>query len=253
MTYGTVPPAPPAPPKKKTSPLIWILVGCLGLVLVVGIGFVAATWFVGKKVTEFAQSATDKPAETAAKIFAGVNPDIDFVSADEATGEVVLRDNKTGKELRVNYQDLKDGRLIFGTGEGKVVFDAKGEAGTGSISMQDASGKTVFQAGSGANVELPSWVMRYPGATMTGGSVATGAQGAGGMGTFETTDSVADVRAFYEREIKAAGLQLSTQQANYGDGEVVNLTGVGGNSRNLNATITTQNGKTQITLTYAGQ
>lgn len=41
-----------AAPKKKTSPVIWVLVGCFGLIVIIGIVFAIGGFFVAKKVGE---------------------------------------------------------------------------------------------------------------------------------------------------------------------------------------------------------
>ena len=53
-----VPPAPiaPEPPglpaKKKTSPVVWVLVGCLGLIVIVGVVAIIGGFFVAQKVKQ---------------------------------------------------------------------------------------------------------------------------------------------------------------------------------------------------------
>ena len=74
MASSTPPMAPPpaqpaagAPaPKKGTSPLVWILAGCGGLIVIVGIIFAVLAYWGVHKVKGYAETARKNPAVAAA-------------------------------------------------------------------------------------------------------------------------------------------------------------------------------------------
>ncbi len=246
------PSPPPAPPAKKGLPVVaWILIGCLGLVVLGGIGFATVTYFVGKKLTSFAKEAADKPLQAAAKAYAFVNPDLELVSVDEEADKVTFKNVKTGQTVTLDGSAIREGRLSVDTGEGKFTIDATGSGQEGKVEVTDASGKTVFQAGSADLSELPSWVPRYPGATSTGMMAAGGgAKSRGGVFQLKTTDSVGEVRAYYERELEGLGFQLQKNSVSSGTSQVVTLIGSGSGGRSVTVGIVRDGSDTQVTLQY---
>ena len=92
----------------------------------------------------------------------------------------------------------------------------------------------VFGAGAG---KLPAWLAAYPGAEATGGATMQGPEGEGGTAGFKTGDSAEQVAAFYEQQLKQAGMKTTKNVMNQG-GEVklISLHGAD-DSRRRTATI----------------
>src|SRR5579862_1895754 len=98
---GPLPATPPlsAPPASvpaasaKTSPLVWVLAGCGGLIVLGGLVFGLIVF----KTRQFVHSAQKNPAFAAARLLAAANPDIDVLSTDEDRGTMTVRNKKTGE------------------------------------------------------------------------------------------------------------------------------------------------------------
>jgi TonB family protein len=102
---GFYPPNPGGPPQKsgggKTA--LYIVGGCLGLILIGVVLFFAASYFIYNKAKRVAKDAgvdsemmKKKPGLASAKIAAALNPDIEIVSIDDQKNTVTLRDKRTG-------------------------------------------------------------------------------------------------------------------------------------------------------------
>lgn len=119
MSNGMVPEVPAAK-KKGLSPIAWILIGCGGLIVLGIVLFVAGVGFVGFKAKQFAQEAEKNPVATIGKAYAMVTPDVEFVSADETTKTITLRDTKSGKTVTISADDLEQGKISFETEDGSI-------------------------------------------------------------------------------------------------------------------------------------
>jgi hypothetical protein len=213
---------PPAPARKKTNPLVWVLVAVGVLILLFGIALVAGGFFLYYKAR---QAGLDpdlwrrNPGVAAAKLIAATNPDAEVVSVDENKGIVKIREKSTGKLYAFNFEDIKRGRITF-TGE-------KGEA-----------------AG------VPSWVPVYTGATPKS-ALPDEAEGARGAAyAFETSSSVATVAAFYKSALEKEGFQVKAEDA---PGIHV-LTATNDEvSRNVSVTLTSSGGNTAAVVRYSGE
>jgi hypothetical protein len=216
VAAGPTPPIQaPAPPvaaaPKKTSPIVWILLA-LGVMFLLVVGLIAAGGFF--VVHKARQAGLDpalwerNPGLAAAKLLAAANPDAEIVSMDEKAGIVVIRDKKDGKTIRMNFADLKSGRITFeGNGE-KVSIAATGEGDSAGVEVQSKDGTS--RLASGAAVKLPSWLPAYAGAREAGGISGSGPDGDSGTYGFKTSDPPATVVRFYEGALKKAG--FTTQQ-----------------------------------------
>ncbi len=239
------------PKKKGLGPLAWIAIGCIGLLVVGGVIAAAGVWWAGKKVKSFAESVSEKPVETAAKAFALVNPEIEFVSADEGQRTVVFRQSKTGKEMSFNFDDIERGRIVFDTGEGEVTINAQAEGESGSLVIQH-EGQEVKLGMAGGAENLPAWVPRYPGATVGIGMTTTGAGTAAGMFTIESSDSVDTVIGHFERALAAAGMNPSKQTVSGGGETIVILSATEG-ERSFSLQVSGGASGTRGTGQYSGQ
>jgi len=182
-------PLPAAAAPRKTSPIVWILLG-LGVMIVL---FVGVLTIGGIFVVHKARQAGLDPAlwqrnpgVAVTKLLAAANPDAEIVSLDERGGIVVVRDRKSGKTVRMNFADIKQGRMSFDSEDGRVSLAA---------------------AADGA-IQLPAWLPAYSGAHDAGGISASGANGDSGTYGFQTSDAPSAVVSFYEAALKKAGFEI---------------------------------------------
>lgn len=197
-----------------------MLAGCGGLIVIIIFVMMAVSFFVARRASEFGKN----PGFATAKMMASLNPDVEVVEADEDTGKITLRDKKTGKTVALDFKDIQKGRISFeGEGGEKAVLQGEGEGGTGSMTIKGPDGSMQFGQGSLANV--PSWVPRYPGAQAVG--AFTSQQGGEEGGTFQLqcSGSVEEVAAFYERELKSAGMKVQKTSVESDNRTVISVVG----------------------------
>jgi hypothetical protein len=197
--------APVAP--KKTSPVVWVLLGCGVLVVLIAAGLMVAGLFVAHKVRQagFDSELIQRHPELAAvKMMVAANPDAELVSIDENRGVVSIRDKKTGKVVTLNFEDIKKGRMTLEADGQKVSIEGHGQGDTGSVVVNSPEGSATLGAGA---VKLPAWLPAYPGTKAQGFSTQGASGSAGGFG-FKTGDSPDQVATFYSDELKKAGLKV---------------------------------------------
>lgn len=196
--------------KKKTSPWVWVLVGCGGMVVVVGLLFVAGGFFVYKKGKEFAEN----PEILTANAIALASPDLELEETDKESRQFKFRHLPTEEQYTVGFDQLADGKLTIRNQAGEVVFSAdansedgtliemKGKDGDVTIQSNEQGGATVtstdadgnvqstntsftedgmtiensdgssYQVGGNVDVsQFPDWVPRWGGNTMQGTSI----------------------------------------------------------------------------------
>jgi hypothetical protein len=223
-------PVPVAAASRKTSPIVWILLG-LGVMVVL---FIGALTVGGIFVVHKARQAGLDPALwernpgiAVTKLLTAANPDAEIMSIDERGGIVVVRDRKTGKTIRMNFADIKRGRMSFDSDEGRVSLTA---AADGSI-------------------QLPAWLPSYAGAHDAGGISASGGNGDSGTYGFQTADPPAAVVSFYEAALKKAGFEI---QNKIESGVATILTAESANTA-VNLAAAPDNGHTSVTLTFSAK
>lgn len=242
--------SPPAsavpPPARRSKVFTYVLLGCGGLIVVALVSAIALGLFVRQKAGDISKN----PAMAAAKMVAALNPDIEVVSADEATGRITLREKKTGKTVTMDFRDVQKGRIRFeGEGGERVEIETEGEGKSGTVRMTTPEGE--FRAGQGALANLPDWVPLCPGAQPGGAFSAQGLKEDSGMVQLRCGGSVERVAAFYEGELKAAGMAVQRQAVESGGAGLVILTGENRNTgRSLSATITSSDGGTTASILY---
>lgn len=184
VAQGVTPAA--APVQRKTSPLVWILVA-LGTLFVLGmIALIGAGLFV--------RHLAENPGLALGKLITAANPDAEIVSTDTGGHTITFRDKRTGEEFTMSFDDVKNGK-----------FKMKAIGRNGEVAN--------VEMGGGA-AKLPSWVPAYPGARAQGNFTATGedgsGRGAGGVVTFESTDSPEKVMDFYKDKVAGMGMKVIT-------------------------------------------
>ena len=124
---------PVQPPKNKIHPIVWVLIGLAGCVLLVIMAIVAGGIYVASRVAA-------NPSEIAALI-AAQNPDFELVTSNNEKGTFTLREKSTGKTMTLRFDEMKGGRVTFtGEEDGKEV---RVEAGPDGIRVKSADGKEV--------------------------------------------------------------------------------------------------------------
>jgi hypothetical protein len=218
-----VPPAAPgAPPVKKgMSPLAWIGIGCVVLLILCGIAFTIMGYFAKRAVDRFAK-----------------NPSI------------TLKDEH-GNPVTFNAKG-KDGKFEIKTDKGTATLDASSGQGI-NVQATDEKGQktTTTFGGTGAPQNLPSWLPVYPGGTVQGTYDTTNAEARTAAFTVTTPDASTKVIEYYESQLKGAGLtpEKSTYTANGTTGGSVTGKSADG-KREAGVMVSTTNGSTQAVITF---
>ncbi|MGE5568445.1 MAG: hypothetical protein ACM3S5_05330 [Rhodospirillales bacterium] len=219
------------PPAKKKSPLVYVLIGCGGVIVLAGILVVVAVSFGLYKAKQAGidpELIKKNPAVAAVKMAVAANPDAELVSIDEDRGIVTVRDKKTGKTVTMNFEDIREGRISF-EGEGE-----EGETVTATV-------------GAGKPANLPSWFPSYPGATPQASFAVQGKEGDSAHFHFTTEDSAAQVFQFYEAGLKQAGL---TVEASGGDNGGLITAVDAARERQATVHVTSAGGVTNVTGSF---
>lgn len=216
-------PAPmpmPAAAPRRTSPVVWILLGIFGIIVLGVVGVVATGAY-------FFHRVGSNPAAALARAAAMSNRNLEVLSQDDGAGTVTIKDRETGKVVTLNFNDAKEGKF--------------------HLSAQEDNGKTAdLQFGGSAKV--PDWVPAYPGASVQTNISGTSSDGEGGNVTYTTSDSPSKVVSFYQDKVKDMGMKtnLSTMT---GDSSMIIATDES-KDRSLTIAIGTDSGKTTVNVTY---
>jgi hypothetical protein len=248
--YSTPPPAPPAPPAKKGLNVWgWLAIGCVVvLLLALGTCF-AGGMFLKNKLGGFAKEFEENPAKVAAELAVKMNPDVEMVSSDDTT--MTVRNVKTGEVVTVDFEDAKEGKFTFETKDGKATVDADAadEGGTLTITGPDGQ-KATFGAGAGTG-NAPAWLPIYPGAQVVGNYDGTTPEGHAGAVTVTTSDSLAEVMAFYEEKLRDDGFEVQKMTIAGSDGSGGTVTGTTADqSRTVSVVLSVADGQTQAMVTF---
>ena len=263
------PPAPPAlvpavasspapmaraatpPVKKKTSPLVWILVAVVAMFVLVGVAVVGAGVFFVHKAKQAGldpELMQRNPGLAMTKLLAAVNPDIEVLRVDEGRGLITVRDKKTGKTTTVDFEDVKQGRIRFTDENGQAMtLESKGDGNAGSLSLKSSDGSV--EMGAGADVKVPSWIPVYPGAQVEGKYHQQNPDGEAGAFGYSTKTASKDMVEFYRRGLEAAGLKVAAQVGDSTGGVISAEDGT--KSRTVTAIVSPEGDGTSVVITYA--
>jgi hypothetical protein len=176
--------AAPAPVRRKTSPLVWVLVIVLGFCALLVVGLVGSGAFLARRGAGYA----------IARIITAANPNAEIVHTDDGAGTITIRDRQTGKTVTVSFDDARHGRF--------------------RLEATDDDGKHA-SVEVGGSTKLPSWVPSYPGSNphvvLSASGESEDGSGEGGNFTFTTSDPASKVRAFYEDEGRRLGMEVNVK------------------------------------------
>lgn len=247
--YQPTPTGPTA--ARKTSPWVWVAVGCGGLLVIVLLAVTVGGYLLARKAKDFVAEAEKNPAMAAVRLAVSMNPELEIVEADEDDGIITVRNKRTGEEFTVDMAEAEKGKIRFRNEKGEEIsFSTKSEDGKREFKVESDEGD--FSFGAGDQSALPDWVPRYPGTELTGTMTSRSDRGVEGGFSFTTPDSVRDVLAYFEKQLKALGMEVSTNTFEQDD--VTQGGVVGGEStdrdRTCTVTATRDDEATTVAVTY---
>lgn len=248
-------PMTPTPtPKKKMSPWAWVAIGCGAIavlaILAIGGTVAAGGWFLKKQVNKYEAN----PAVAAAELLIRANPDVELVESDVEKGTITFRNKADGEVITMNAQDIQDGKFSVTTKEGTTTIDGStnGEEGGTLTVTNDKGEQAVFNAGTEAPKNLPSWLPAYAGGTVEGAYDATTAEGRNAMFTMKTSDNIDQVAEFYESKLKAAGLKVDRASYETNGEKAITLSGTSeDNKQTASVVVNNADGMTQAVINFA--
>lgn len=258
---SSYPPPVPGQPKKGLSGWAIAGIGCLVIVILGFVGAIFAGKWVWDKVQQIAQESgvslediQSNPDMAKAKIFAAMHPDIEMVSEDAQAGTMTIKVKSSGETMTVTYKDLSEGKLVMTNSKGEeVTIDGKDAAGKGSVVMKSKEGTTVI-GGDASSVPPPAWVPMHASLKpMTGGMRSETNDGVKGTFMAEATGSSAEIKDYYEKELKAKGYEVQTTVSNAGGVETAMVSGDSSDKKNkLVVMVNSEGGKVTVMLNYEG-
>lgn len=196
--------------KKRAGPLVWVLVGCLGILVLGAIAAFVGGVFIFNKAKEVVGDFDENPTLAAAKLIAATNPEIELVGTDEDSQSVTFRNTQTDEEFTFNYEDIQQGKVTFSSGDQSVTIDAPtGKEDQNTMTITTDQGNVTLGAGAGAQ-GFPDWLPIYPGTTPQGAYSTDSAQVRAGAYTIKTTkNNLEKVLDYYTTKFEEAGLKIS--------------------------------------------
>src|SRR5579883_519227 len=98
---GAASAAAPAPARRKTSPIVWVLLVLLGFCALGIMGMIGTGIFLARR----------GPGYAIAKIIAAANPNAEVIHTDDGSGTITIRDRRTGKTVTMSFDDARRGRF----------------------------------------------------------------------------------------------------------------------------------------------
>jgi hypothetical protein len=236
--------------EKKTSPWVWVAVGCGGLAVLVVLAVVAVMGlglFVAK---DFVEDMGDNPARAMAEMAIRQDPDMEIVDQDEGT--FTVRNSRTGEEVTINFEDIAEGKLSFTTEEGDVTVEASGDEEQGGVTITGPEGDMRIGADASAD-DVPGWVPLFPDAKETMGNFhVESEEGTNGIVSQLTEAGVEDVLDWFQEWFEENGFESGNRMISTGGGgSFGSLSGEHpGEGRGLSLTVAVTDEGTAITLTY---
>jgi hypothetical protein len=257
---GAAPPplasGPPVGPATatKTSPLVWILGGCFGLLVLGAIVGGLTMYYIAHKARQAAHMLEKNPALAVTRMIAAANPDVDVVSTDEDKGTITVRDKKTGKTMIMNFADAQKGKFVFEQDGQKMALEAHADGDKGSFEMKSSEGSMKFATGASSE-KLPAWLSAYPGSAPQGSMSMQNGKETSGSFSFTTKDSIEAVVRYYEDALNKAGLKATTNSVQQNGKTSLGMVSAEdpGNKRKAVVTATMTNEGTNVGVTFTTQ
>ena len=229
------------------SPLAWIGIGCVVILIFCGIAVGVMGWFAKRAVDKFSKN----PTMTAAEIAVKMNPDLELVNADEKNNSLTIKDKKTGEVTTISADDAKNGKWSIKTDKGTATFDASSGKGISVKSTDEKGQVSTFNAGNGSPQNLPSWLPIYPGGAIQGTYDTTNNEGRSAAFTVTTKDDSNKVLDYYESQFKSVGFkpEKSTYNTNGQTGGTVSGKSDDG-KREASVIVSTSGEGTQAVVTF---
>jgi len=242
-----------APAKKGLPIWAWVGIGCGALMILMLVVVMVGGFFVARKAKDFAADLEENPARTIARGIILATPELEEVSADDEAGTITIRNTKTGEEITVNYDAIKEGKLSFTTEKGEITVDASQMKDTGSIKVTDEEGAVVFSTGGAVSEDFPSWVPLYPGGEPTNRHTMRTEQEQTGGFEFETPASVKEALEFYRAALADEGYEVIVNTFTQDDSEGGMVNGsLEEKGRNVVAIFNSEGGgPTKIVISYS--
>jgi hypothetical protein len=245
-------PQPTPPPQKKgLSGLAVAGIGCGALLLLGGIagGLVIMKGYQKLKEVTGDLDFEKNPAKSAALMALRLNPELEIVTVNDATGEVTVKEKKSGDTVTMSFEDIAQGKFTIKNSKGETVTMDASNAEKQGVVVNGPEGQTVI---GGTQSAPPEWVLVYPGASHTGGMRNERGKSVNGSYAMETTDKLEKASAYYSEHLKADGYELNYTTTTSSDGNISMISGTKDNGkRTLTVMIQGLDGKTHIALSYS--
>ncbi|MEO6875059.1 MAG: hypothetical protein ABI222_09580 [Opitutaceae bacterium] len=218
------PPLPPAAPAKggnRTLIIVLCVVG--GLLLLFGGCVTACGYYAASKARAYAKSAEKNPQFAALSLAAAVNPEIQVVSENEATGVLTLRNKKTGEVVKIDTSKYTAENLSSAfqhmakesqVQSGRTLSDQ--EATNGENTAESSAEESISPARAAALAvnakKFPSYLPVYPGARTTQAQLNSFGGATQLSYVFTTGDAPEVVTDFYEKRFTGAGFTVLSRQ-----------------------------------------
>jgi len=236
--------------EKKTSPWMWVAIGCGGLaviLLVVIVAVVGLGLFVAKDIVE---EMEDNPARAIAEMAIRSDPNLEIIDSDDES--FTIRDESTGEEVTIDFEDIAEGKLSFSTGEGEMTVETHGEDEDAGMTISGPEGE--FRMGADASADdVPGWVPLYPDVEETSGAFQMEDEsGLSGMVAQTTEDGVEDVLEWFKDWFEDEGYEVYGQNLTTSPaGTFGAVTGeMADEGRGISVTIAETEEGTSITVNY---
>lgn len=235
--------------KKGLGAIGWILIGCLGILLLGAVLTFACTFYVGKKAKDLASEMSDNPAMAAAELIVKVNPQLELIESDEENQTLTILNKETGEEITLDVKDIQQGKFSAKIGDKEVVVDPESDAGLVQISGGE-DGET-FTFGQGSLENVAGWVPIYPNAKAESPLQMKTPSGVSGTVSMETEDTIEQVVSFYTDQLEEAAFDVQSSTHSSGGQVTSTVTGTHGD-KTVNVVVTQENGVTQAVVNYSG-
>ena len=191
-----------------------------------------------------------------------MNPEFEWISTDEDAGTITFLHIESEQEGTMSFSDIAEGRFTMTTKEGEFVIDGAGAGASDASAASAAAGGVTFtgpdgQTRLGTNISLddaPEWVPIYPGSSdVQLPYVTSSANGASGMLSGSTGDSVEQVVDYYRSAIEERNFTVGNVTSTQSGATDLRSLSATGDDGTVNVTATKQGSEdTQFVVIFDG-